>query len=163
MEYFSQGIERWIHYLMFERDILFVQTQYDTIEFNILEHIFSCIYTEETIKDRQKFEVDKVRDLLHASINEPNTIMHLAQKLGISERSLHHSFKINYGITPKQYFMALRMHHIKEELFLSPGETSKISKIIEKYQYFNPSTFTQAYKHMFGELPAQTLQKSVLN
>ncbi len=163
MEYFSQGIERWMHYLMAERDIPFVQTQYDTIEFNILEHIFSCIYTEETIKERQKFEVNKVRDLLHASINEPNTIMHLAQKLDISERSLHHLFKINYGITPKQYFMALRMHHIKEELFLSPAETSKISKIIEKYQYFNPSTFTQAYKHMFGELPSQTLQESVLN
>ena len=163
MEYFSQGIERWMHYLMQSRDISFTQIQYDKVESDILEHIFSCIYTEETAKDRQKFEVKKVRDLLHASITEPNTIIRLAQKLGISERSLHHSFKINYGITPKQYFMALRMHHIKEELFLSPVETSKISKIIEKYQYFNPSTFTQAYKLMFGELPSQTLQESVLN
>jgi len=162
MEYFSQAIERWMHYLMQPRDIPFTHMQYDKIESDILEHIFSCIYTEETVKDRQKFGVKKVRDLLHASINEPNTIIHLAQKLGISERSLHHTFKTNYGISPKQYLMSLRMHSVKQELLLASSQTTQISTIIEKYHFFNQSTFTQAYKHMFGELPSTTLQKSVL-
>jgi len=162
MTYFSQGIERWMHYLMAERDIPLVQMQYDKIEFDVLEHIFSCIYVEESIKERQKFEVKKVRDLLHASINESRSILHLAQKLDISERLLHHTFKSNYGISPKQYLMSLRMHSVKQELLLASSPTTEISTIIEKYHFFNQSTFTQAYKHMFGELPSTTLQKSVL-
>ena len=158
LENFSKGIDQWIGYLLKAKNLS--SLAYTKIEYQILSHVFSSIYREENSKSRQKFSVSKAKDLLHASIHEPSHIMHLAGKLGISERSLHHSFKKNYGISPKQYLMYLRMHSIKQELLLASAYETQISTIIEKYAFFNHSTFTQAYKNMFGELPSHTLQKS---
>ncbi len=162
INHFSEGIKEWMSYLMLNRDMTLSVLEYEKIELNILGHIFSSIYRKNDLKNRQKFNVVKARDLIHSSIDEPSNIMHLAQKLGISERSLHHSFKKSYGLSPKQYLMSLRMHSVKQELLVSSSETTQISHIIAKYHFFNQSTFTQAYKHMYGELPSDTLQKSIL-
>ena len=87
--------------------------------------------------------------------------MNLAKELGISERLLHHAFKKNYGMTPQKYLLNLRMHRVKQTLLLSDPETTTISSVIEKYHFFNHSTFTQAYKQMFGELPSEVFQRSL--
>ncbi len=157
---FIQGIENWISYLMQDHTQLNIEKHYESIEAKILEHIFSSIYMENDQKLRQKFQIKKARDLLHQSIGEPKSIAKLAQELGISERLLHHAFKSNYGITPKQYLLNLRIHRVREELLLSNPETTTISSVIEKYHFYNHSTFAQAYRQMYGELPSETFKTS---
>ena len=156
---FTQGIENWISYLMQDHTQLNIQMRYESIEEEILEHIFSSIYVEESQKLRQKFQITKARDLLHQSIEIPMNISELSKKLAISERLLHHAFKSNYGMSPQKYLLALRMHQVKQELLLSEPERTSISSVIEKYNFFNHSTFAQAYKQMFGELPSKTLRR----
>ena len=158
---FVQGIEHWISYLMQDHGQLQIEKHYERIESEILEHVFSSIYVENDHKIRQKFQIKKVRDLLHQSIKMPVSITELTKELGISERLLHHAFKANYGMTPKKYLLALRMYRVREELLLSNPETTTISSVIEKYNFFNQSTFAQAYKQMFGELPSLTLKRSL--
>ena len=160
LSYFTQGIEQWISYLMQDHDPLMIEMHYDNIESQILEHVFSCIYLEDDQKLRQKFKIKKARDLLHESIGEVNSIVNLAEELGISERLLHHAFKKNYGIPPKKYLLNLRMHSVKQELLLADPSTT-IASIIQKYHFYNQSTFTQAYKEMFGKLPSDSLKKSL--
>ena len=157
---FIQGIEDWISYLMQDHTLLQIENHYESIESKILEHVFSSVYVEESQKLRQKFQIKKARDLLHESIATPMSISELTKELSISERLLHHAFKLNYGMTPQKYLLALRMHHVKQVLLLSDPETTSISSVIEKYNFFHHSTFSQAYKQMFGELPSQTLQRS---
>ena len=158
---FTQGIEEWISYLMQDHDPLKLEVHYERIESQILEHVFSSIYMEEGQKLRQKFQIKKARDLLHESIGEASSITSLAQELGISERLLHHAFKENYGFTPKKYLLNLRMHHIRQELLRSNPETATISSVAEKYHLYNQSTFTQAYRQMFGEIPSLAFQRSL--
>jgi len=42
----------------------------------------------------------------------------------------------------------------------SDPEATTISSVIAKYNFFNSSTFTQAYKQMFGELPVEQFKIS---
>jgi AraC family ethanolamine operon transcriptional activator len=157
---FTKGIEQWISYLIQDHALLKVEEHYERIESEILKHIFSSIYVENSKKLRQKFQIKKARDLLHESIEEASNIVNLAKELGISERSLHGTFKKNYGITPKKYLLNLRMNSIKQELLLTDSTTT-ITSVIQKYHFYNQSTFTQAYKEMFGELPSDSLKKSL--
>ena len=157
--HFIQGIEEWITYLMQDHNKLQINKRYDEIETHILEHVFSCMYLDVHQKIRQKFPIKKARDLLHHSVNSSHNIIDLAQELGISERLLHHAFKNNYGFTPKQYLTNLRMHNVKQALSNSCSQTTTIASVIAKYHFFNHSTFTQAYKQMYGELPSETLMK----
>lgn len=157
--HFILGIGQWMDYLMQGQHNLHLKTQYEHIEREILHHVFSCIHIEEDSKPRQKYQISKVRDLLHYSIEAPVNIDMYAQELGISQRLLHHSFKENYGFTPKKYLLSLRMHKVKQSLLLCEPEKTTISSIIGKYAFFNHSTFTQAYKQMFGESPSDTFKK----
>lgn len=157
---FIQGFEQWIHYLMQDHSQIQIEKHYEKIESEILEHIFSYIHLDDANKLRQKFQIKKARELLHQSIKSSNNIVNLSQELGISERLLHHAFKQNYGVSPKKYLLSLRMHMVKQELLLANSDTETISSIIEKYNFFNQSTFTQAYKQMFGELPSERFKKS---
>ena len=160
LSHFTQGIEQWISYLMQDHDPLKIGVHYERIESQILEHVFSCIYLEDDQRLRQKFQIKRARDLLHVYIGESSNIVNLAEELGISERLLHHAFKKNYGITPKKYLLNLRMHSVKQELLLA-DPTTTITSIIQKYNFYNQSTFTQAYKEMFAELPSDILKKSL--
>ncbi|WP_415407944.1 helix-turn-helix transcriptional regulator [Sulfurovum sp. CS9] len=157
---FIRGIEDWISYLIQDHTLLKIQKQYESIELEILEHIFSSIYVENSKKLRQKFQIKKARDLLHQSIDTPINISKLTKELNISERLLHHAFKKNYGITPKKYLLNLRMNSVKQDLLLA-DPTTTIASVIQKYNFYNQSTFTQAYKEMFGELPSDISKKSL--
>ena len=160
LSHFTQGIEKWISYLMQDHDQANIGMHYESIESQILEHVFSCIYLDDEQKLRQKFQIKRARDLLHVYRGEASNIANLAKELGISERLLHHAFKKNYGVTPKKYLLNLRMHSVKQELLLA-DPTTTIASIIQKYHFYNQSTFTQAYKEMFGELPSDILKKSL--
>ncbi|PHS39389.1 MAG: hypothetical protein COB07_06440 [Sulfurovum sp.] len=157
--HFVKGIENWMSYLMKDHTTLPIDTYYPKIESEILHHVFSYIYLEENAKRKQTFHIKNVRDLLHQSIEESISIPHITTELSISERTLHHSFKAQYGVTPKKYLLALRMHAIKQELILADPRTEHISSVALRYNFYNMSTFTAAYKNMFGELPSLTLQR----
>ena len=160
LSYFIQGIRKWTSYLLQDHSKFQIDKQYKKIELEILEHVFSCIYLDDDKKLRQKFQIQKARDLLHDSIGEASSIVKLAEELGISERLLHHAFKKNYGITPKKYLLNLRMNGVKQDLLVADATTT-ITSIIQKHHFYNQSTFTQAYREMFGELPSHILKKSL--
>lgn len=156
---FVKGIVNWIDYLM--QNHRQVNSDYERIESEILRDIFACIGVENDRKTRAKFQVQKARDLLHRSLDEPIGIEKMAQELGISERLLHHAFKATYGFTPKRYYLSLRMHLIRQELLYADPAKKSVTEIILKYNFFNLSTFCEAYKGMFGELPSETLQRKI--
>jgi len=158
--FFIQGFKQWMNYLMKDHKQHNIEKLYGRIESEILEYIFSCIYLEDHPKYRQKFDIKIARDLIHGSYAEAANISSLAQELGISERLFYASFKSNYGISPKKYLLGLRMHDVRQALLLSDPEDTTISSVISKYNFFNPSTFTQAYKQMFGELPVERFKIS---
>lgn len=158
---FIHGFEKWINYLIQDHKQYNIDKQYNRIELEILEYVFSSIYVDNAPKIRQKFEIKKARDLIHQSIDNPMNINELSKELSISERLLHHAFKTNYGMTPKKYLLSLRMHKVKQALLLADPSEASVSSVILQYHFSSHSVFTQAYREMFGELPSATLQRSL--
>ena len=153
------GFKRWLNYLLQDHKTLGIEHNYAKIENQILIDIFSSIYLDDKQKYRQKFDKRIIRNILHNSVENLCSISDIAQECNISQRLLFQTFKDHYGITPKSYLLALRLNLIRKELIDMDNEKTNISSIIEKYTFFNASTFTQSYKQMFGELPSQTLPK----
>ena len=156
---FVQGLSAWIEYLQGETFRLSVTKDYDTIESEIMRHVFSDIVFEDRHKERVKFQVERARDLLHESISKKVTIEQLVQELDISERQLHDAFKLNYGFTPKKYLHNLRLNAVRRELMLADPQSMNISNIAFKYGFTHMSHFSQEYKKMFEETPTETFQK----
>lgn len=61
--------------------LLNIEKQYKYIELDILQHVFSCIYFEDDQKLRQKFQIKKMRDLLHESVKKNSHISALENPL----------------------------------------------------------------------------------
>jgi len=156
---FVQGLSGWIEYLQSELFRSSVTKAYDTIESEMLSHIFSAIVFEDRRKERVKFQVERARDLLHESISKKVTIEQLVQELDISERQLHDAFKLNYGFTPKKYLHNLRLNAVRRELLVADPQSMNISNIAFKYGFTHMSHFSQEYKRMFEETPTETFQK----
>ena len=157
LEYFIDGITTHLNYLL-QNNLFKSGNSYNFIENELLTHIFSCIYLDDQVKKRQKFDVNKIRDILHESVEGNCTISDIAKDLKISERLLFNAFKKNYGISPKNYFNSLRFNKIRD-VFLKAPEDTNIIEIINKYNFYNQSAFTQSYKRLFEELPSFTIRK----
>ncbi len=159
LAYFVQGLSDWLSYLKSELFQLTLLKEYNTIETDIINHILSCVELEDVPKKRSKFQVKKIRDLLHDNISNRVTIEQLIEEVDIRGRQFHGAFKSNYGFTPKKYLQNLRLNAVRKELLLADPENTKISDIAFKYDFIHMSHFGETYKKMFGQMPSETLQK----
>ncbi len=157
--YFTQGLSRWIKYLQSKSFQLSIFKDYGQIERDIFSHIFECVLFENRPKTRMKFQVKKVRELLHESIHKKISIGELVHELDISERQLHDTFKLNYGFSPKRYLQNLRLNAVRKELILSDPNSINISEVAFKYGFTHMSHFSSEYKKMFSEIPSKTFKK----
>jgi AraC-like DNA-binding protein len=123
---------------------------------NILEHIFSSLNIKKNPIEIEKFDISKVRDLLQSSLQNDINIKDITQQLDISERQLHHAFKLAYGFTPKQYLQNLRLNAIRNEFLLH--RKAKVSEIAMKYHFLHMGHFSSEFKKMFGQTPSEVLK-----
>lgn len=152
--FFYAGLKKWIDYLNNKEDI---KISYYDIEHAILRHIYHCITFKKEKKQRNKFQVSKLRDFLHNNIMNPIKILDISQELNMSERQLHASFKQTYGISPKKYLQNIRLNKIRATLLTK--QEKNISDIAFQYNFTHMSLFSNVYKKMFQELPSETLQR----
>ncbi len=159
IEYFTKGLIRWINYLTSAEFVALEQKPYAEIEMAIISHVFSCIDLVVPPKERKKFQVKKIRDLLHQNICTKVSIAELVKQLDVSERQLHDAFQSTYGISPKKYLQNLRFNSVKKELLLADPKQHNIADIAHKFGFTHMSFFSSEYKKMFNELPSTTFHK----
>jgi AraC-like DNA-binding protein len=154
---FHQTISLWIDYLMNTLPTLDIKPEYEKIESKILSQLFSCISFSSLKKERKKFSVKAVRDILEQNIEQNIDLQTIMQDLSISESQLHNAFKSNYGISPKKYHQMLRLNAVRNELLNTRPKYNTVSEIAMKYNFFNMNKFSAMYKKVFAETPSQTL------
>jgi len=159
MSGFLERMAAWISFIKNSHALLLSEAKYSMLELEILKDIFSDLSIEQRERKRSGFQVEKARDILHASLDERFDPVTFTQELGISQRQLQRTFRETYGYTPKRYLLNLRINEVRQELLQADPETATISSIALKYYFFDLSHFTKAYKALFGELPSQTLQR----
>ena len=156
---FHQTHSAWISYLAEEFPKLANKPEYERIESEILHQLFSCMLISLDTKKRKKFQIKKVRDILHGNIANDMDISTVADKLNIGLSQLHQVFKKEYGVTPKKYLHLLRFNAVKKELLLADPHSTTITNIALKYDFLHMGHFSAGYKQLFGETPSQTLHK----
>lgn len=101
--------------------------------------------------------VDRARAYMQAHIDEPITIAGLCLALRLSRRTLQYSFQEVLGINPVRFLRALRLNGVRREL-RSPTATATVQDIAARWGFWHLGHFIGDYKHMFGELPSETLR-----
>lgn len=156
---FHQTINVWMDFLVHKLPTLNVKPEYDKIESEILSQLFNCITFASLKKDRKKFPIKMVRDLLHENIHQDIDLSAVEQELNISESQLYYAFKSSYGIAPKKYLKMIRLNAVKKELQMADPKHNTVTEIAMKYNFFHMNHFAEEYKKVFGQIPSVTLGK----
>jgi len=158
MRLFISRMQSWLFYFEKEHRMLDLELYY-SMEDEILITFFSFIEWEQKVDTKEKFDIAKAREILHANVANIYKISELVEELQSSSRTIQHNFKTKLGITPKQYLNNLKLNAIREELLKSEPEKTNISDVALKYGFFNASHFAYEYKKMFHESPSVTLKR----
>lgn len=150
-------VDLWKTYLTKEYTKMNVKPSYDKIELEILHQFFSCIITDFSPTKRNKFDVKKIRNLLHVNIEKDVRVFDIATELGISESQMHNAFKKEYGLTPKKYLQNLRFNAVKNDLQSAHRHLSTVKEIAQKYHFYHMGHFTMEYQKIFVQKPSETL------
>ncbi len=103
------------------------------------------------LKNGDRERIYYVRELIERNIQEPCSILELAEKAGINDFKLKKGFKEIFSTTVFGYMTDVRME--KARNLLVEGKQS-IADISFEIGYKNPQHFTAAFKRKFGYLPS---------
>ena len=100
-------------------------------------------------------------DLIEVAIEDSEAIAGvagIARELGVSERTLSTAYRKRFGVSPRQYFQAMRLNRARRMLKLSEGSEVRIADVAAACGYWDGGRFAARYQQLFGELPSETLR-----
>jgi len=95
-------------------------------------------------------------ELMHDRVDEPLTMPVLAAAAGVSWRTLDYAFRERFGVGPKRYLQALRLHGVRRDLRTAIGPRA-IGSAANRWGFWHMGQFAADYRRLFGELPSDTL------
>lgn len=85
----------------------------------------------------------------------------VADAVGTSERTLRRAFRERFGVSTKEYLKARQLRAARRELSrLSPDQV-QVREVALRWGFWHSSQFAQDYRRAFGELPSDTLRRSM--
>lgn len=121
------------------------------IEFQNVE-----VFDSKSIRFRQFLDAI---EFMHANPHWSFDIVSLSEITHLSVRSLFSWFKHYTCVTPYQYYSNLNLSKVRAELLRSRSGDVVISEIALSHGFYHLSRFARKYKHLFGELPSETLRR----
>jgi len=101
--------------------------------------------------------VQRARELLNASADEPLDLVQLAEAAGIGIRALQLGFRRHFGTSISQMLLDIRLAHLNARLTgASPDE--RITDIAFELGFTHLSRMASAYRAKFGETPSATMR-----
>lgn len=109
--------------------------------------------------NRQRRLINKAEDYCTHHTNQPLRIGKLCRELGISECTLRDAFHKLVGKSPLDYLKTERLSRVYRTLVDADPTKVLIKQIAHSNGFIQPGQFSRDYKHLFGELPSETLQR----
>ena len=84
----------------------------------------------------------------------------LADRVGVSQRTLEASFREEFGVTPVRYLRVRRMNEARRELVTTAPGTGTVTAIATRHGFDELGRFSVEYRQLFGESPRETLREA---
>ena len=110
---------------------------------------------EKVSANNRRLVAHRAQDLINSHSGEAITVERLCRECACSISTLERSFRECFGVSPKQYLVAIRLSEVRRKL-LQPGENRAIGDVAADWGFWHLIKFAQDYRRMFGELPSET-------
>lgn len=97
--------------------------------------------------------------LMESLAREAPTIGDVAQKVGVSARTLSEGFQRFRGITPRDFLSEQRLNGLRQAL-LAAGPEETVTSLAAAWGYVNFGAMAGKYRARFGEPPSATLARA---
>jgi len=87
---------------------------------------------------------------------EDLSIRHVADEIGVTERSLQLAFRSALGLSPSAVIRQCRMDRIRDELSAASAPDASMQEVSRRWGLRSRSALSKNYKAAFGELPSET-------
>lgn len=98
--------------------------------------------------------IHHAREILHFRLENPPSLVELAQIVGVSDRTLRYGFKTLFGTTVFNYLTQKRLERA-EQLLQNGGRT--VAEVANLLGYSHLGHFAAAFKRQFGITPSECL------
>lgn len=124
-----------------------------------IEHL-NVFLTKRLISSKSNldFVFAKALNCFGDTTNE-NNIRLFRSLNGVSERQLERKFKINVGISPKQF---LRLKRFEKSIIGLKASTKSLSELAFSLDYFDQSHFTREFREFSGMTPNTFRNKNII-
>lgn len=94
--------------------------------------------------------------------HERPTVPEISQAMGCTTRALQSAFQRTLGVTPFQYVLARRLHHVRSDLLLRTNGPPVVTRAAVNYGFLHFGRFSHHYRRLFGEFPSDTVKRARL-
>lgn len=103
-------------------------------------------------------DLERVCQLILKDLGHTPSLPELAQKTGLSIRTIQDLFRREMGCTPKQWVIQQKLAAVRRKLECA-NESDSVTGIAVEY-FTNLGDFSRRYRSFYGELPSETLKLS---
>jgi AraC-like DNA-binding protein len=115
---------------------------------------------ERPAADAAPRQVRRAEDFIDANLNQPITVEAIADATGVSARSIFKGFRDSRGCSPMEFVKSRRLERAHEMLRAAePGVT--VTGVALSCGFANTGHFARNYRGRFGELPSETLARTL--
>lgn len=97
----------------------------------------------------------RAREIMHARLDQPPSVLALCQELGVSRRTLQNGFQAALGVSPLAYLRAVRLNAARQALKTADSVTAAATHL----GFWHFGHFAHDYQQMFGELPSESFRR----
>lgn len=112
------------------------------------------------ILSRGKFgthdSLEGVLSLIHENLDAPPRISELADRCGISSRTIQLLFSRHIGLTPKAYINVKRLNGARKHLRASARKNGRVSDAANAMGFWHMGQFARDFKQLFGYHPSHS-------
>lgn len=98
--------------------------------------------------------IHHAREILHFRLENPPSLVELAQIVGISDRTLRYGFKTLFGTSVFNYLTEKRLERAEQLLRNGQGTVAEVANLLG---YYHLGHFAAAFKRQFGITPSECL------
>ena len=103
--------------------------------------------------------VRRAEEMMTSEARIAPSIGDIAQRVGVSARTLSEGFRRFRGVTPREFLADRRLDGLRADL-LAAESNRTVTEIAGSWGFVNIGALARSYRARFGETPSQTLARS---